>query len=253
MATLSRKAQKIFGGSLAAPSNIAVYGSLKAGSPSYSLDPDAIQTPAWLQAFNDALINAPGGNASPAKQDLAAVLYVITRQLAYLLQDGIPEWDATTVYALNSYCKVGGVQYISKTADNVGHDPTTDTNNWKTLASTLLGTQDGVSKAWVTFNGVTGAIYSAFNVSSVNRTAAGAWLVNFQTALPNANYAMVGSCGTPDGSVPIAGDNNHISGGTAGQTPTRTTTQCSVYSIQGSTGALEDSQLVSVCFFCTTP
>jgi hypothetical protein len=54
----------------------------------------------------------------------------------------------------------------------------------------------GISDAWVNFDGgrvnTAGTIYSSFNVSSVVRTAAGTYTVNFAIAMPNTNYAFVG-------------------------------------------------------------
>lgn len=255
MSKITRALQKIFGGSLAAPSNIAKFGSLKAGSPGYSLDPAEIQTANWLQGFGGALINAPGGLASPALQDMNAVLYVLSRQLAYVFQAGLPEWDASTTYYIGSWAQVAGVAYISKTDDNTGN-PVTDTNNWQTLASTLLGTQDGVCKAWVCFDGSGGlgaqTMFSSSNVASVTKTATGSYEINFNTALPNNAYAFSGSCGTPNGYSPIDGDNNLIAGGVPGRTSYRTTTKLSVFAVQGSTGALEDSRCISVMVFCTS-
>ena len=58
----------------------------------------------------------------------------------------------------------------------------------------VLATQNGmtgIAKAWVTFNGSTGAISKSFNVSSVTLNTAGAnWTINFTTAMPDANYAI---------------------------------------------------------------
>lgn len=59
----------------------------------------------------------------------------------------------------------------------------------------VLQTQNGMSgipKAWVNFNGVSGAsIRSAFNVSSITRNATGDYTVSFTTSMPNTNYATV--------------------------------------------------------------
>lgn len=49
------------------------------------------------------------------------------------------------------------------------------------------------ARAWVSFNGTTGAIYSAFNVSSVTRNGAGDYTVNFSSAMPDANYKVDGT------------------------------------------------------------
>jgi hypothetical protein len=60
-------------------------------------------------------------------------------------------------------------------------------------SSGVLATQNGmtgIAKAWVFFNGSTGALYgSCFNVSSVTRNGTGDYTVNFTTAMSNANYS----------------------------------------------------------------
>jgi hypothetical protein len=94
MSQLARKLQKIFGGLLAANGNIAEFGSLKAGVVGYSLDPDDIQTAAYLNGWADAVIN----NDAPPLEDMNALFYLLSYQLAYIFQAGIPEWDATTTY-----------------------------------------------------------------------------------------------------------------------------------------------------------
>ena len=53
---------------------------------------------------------------------------------------------------------------------------------------------NGTAKAWVNFNGTgTVAIRRAFNVSSITDNTVGDYTVNFTTAMPDANYAGVGS------------------------------------------------------------
>jgi len=51
-------------------------------------------------------------------------------------------------------------------------------------------------KAWVNFDGTTATpstIRASFNVSSVTRNATGEYTINFTTAMPDTNYAMIGS------------------------------------------------------------
>ena len=50
----------------------------------------------------------------------------------------------------------------------------------------------GIAKAWVNFNGTSGAINGSFNVSSITRNGAGDYTVNFTTAMPSANYVCAG-------------------------------------------------------------
>lgn len=50
-------------------------------------------------------------------------------------------------------------------------------------------------RAWVNFNGTgTVAIRASGNVSSITDNGSGNYTVNFNTALPDANYAVVGAC-----------------------------------------------------------
>lgn len=51
------------------------------------------------------------------------------------------------------------------------------------------------AKAWVNFNGSTGAIRDQLNVASITKNGTGDYLVNFTSALSNANYAVVATAG----------------------------------------------------------
>lgn len=246
MSAIPRKTQQIFGGSLSPAGNIAKFGSLAASSPAYSGDLAQIQTPAWLNGLAAALINAPGGLASPALEDLNAVLYLITTQLAYIFQDGMSEWDSATTYQIDSFVKVGGAVFISKTANNL-NNLVSDTNNWKTLASTLNNSQ-GIAKAWVTFDGRTGVITDSFNVSSVSRTAVGCYIVNFAQNMANAYYAFSGSVGS-GGAGFSNGDDNMITGGAPGKTSVKSASQCSVFCYDRGDTATQDGTSISVIFF----
>lgn len=71
-------------------------------------------------------------------------------------------------------------------------------------SSGVLATQNGMSgiaKAWVSFNpssGSSAVIRGSFNVSSVTYLASGNYQVNYTTAMPNANYAVVAGGGKQD-------------------------------------------------------
>lgn len=49
-------------------------------------------------------------------------------------------------------------------------------------------------RAWGTFQGASGTIDASYNVSSVTRNSTGDYTINYTNAMPNANYAWVGSC-----------------------------------------------------------
>lgn len=247
MAAIPRKTQQVFAGALTAPGNIAKYGSLAASAPAYSSDLAQIQTAAWLQGLLAALINAPGGLASPALEDFNGIFYVITTQLAYILQTGIGEWDAGTDYQTNSFCKVGSVVYVSK-VDNNSNNLVTDTNFWKTYASTLNNAR-GIAKAWVTFDGRTGAILDSFNVASVNRTAVGCYQVNFIENMANAFYSFAGSCGPQGGTGFTGADDNYITGGAPGKVSNKGISGFSVFCYDRVDTATQDSSSISIIVF----
>ena len=93
-------------------------------------------------------------------------------------------------------------------------------------SSGVLATQNGmtgIAKAWVYFqggsNGTTaGTINASFNVSSVTVTSTGLYVINYTTALPSANQAVMVSSSANFGSaipVPIAYDNGGSSATTS--------------------------------------
>ena len=130
MAEIERKVQKVFGGNLSPSGNIAVYGSKLAGSVAYSDNLDTIQNNSWLVG----LLGAISPNKAPYVQDLNAIFYVLSKQLAYIFQAGIPEWNSDTEYfAGKSIVRYNGVVYIA-IANSTNQTPT-NTSYWKPLIS----------------------------------------------------------------------------------------------------------------------
>jgi hypothetical protein len=74
----------------------------------------------------------------------------------------------------------------TSTIQNDTSSPPTFRNN-----SVEIGT---LCRAWVNFNGTgTVAIRASFNVSSITDNGTGDYTINFTTAMPDANYSLVGS------------------------------------------------------------
>ena len=97
-------------------------------------------------------------------------------------------------------------------------------------------------KAWVNFNGTgTVAIRASFNVSSITDNGTGDYTVNFTTALPDANYAAVGTCRYTSPSS----QNMFVQ--EAGVSPLRTTSAIKIETKISSQG--EDSDVVNVAIF----
>lgn len=127
MAKITRKTQKIFGGN---SSNNAQYGSAREGTFVLDNDPDVIQAlPAWESGINAATIS---GEKLPALEENQGVHYVQTRQIAYVLQEGVPEYDTGTEYHQNSLVKESGTVKIYKSlTDNNSGNPLADPISWK--------------------------------------------------------------------------------------------------------------------------
>lgn len=125
MAKLQRKSAKLFAeNATAAAGGLAQFGSLAAGTPNYSTDPDVIQAlPAYGNGWSDAVL----GTKSPALEDRNALDYLLSYQQAYIMQHGVPEWLDTETYYKNSYVvdSNGQLRY-SLTDNNTGNDPTDD-------------------------------------------------------------------------------------------------------------------------------
>ena len=138
MTKITRKIAKLFGSS-AGVDDIAVYGSLAASAPAYSTDPTVIQS---LSNFLTGWFGASIGANSPAEEDMNALFFVLFYQIAYIMQAGMAEYDATTTYYTGSYCQSGGVLYQSLTDNNLGNSLSNPTY-WElgiTAASIASGT-----------------------------------------------------------------------------------------------------------------
>ena len=129
MAKITRATQKIFGDN-APGTQITAFGTAMTNNPVFTKDPALLQTAASLDGW-EAAIEA---DKAPFEEDTNGLCYLITRQLAYLFQQGISEWDSGTTYYTNSLCTVidDGILAIKRslTDNNTGNNPTSDTVNW---------------------------------------------------------------------------------------------------------------------------
>lgn len=125
MPKLARKSAKLFAENASAQAGgIAQFGSLAAGTPNYSKDPDVIQ---GLSQYSDGWSSACLGTKSPALEDRNALDYLLSYQQAYIMQHGVPEWLSTETYYEHSYVvDSNGELRVSVIDNNTGHDPTLD-------------------------------------------------------------------------------------------------------------------------------
>jgi hypothetical protein len=101
------------------------------------------------------------------------------------------------------------------------------------------------ARAWVNFNGTgTVAIRESGNVSSITDNGAGDYTVNFTTATPDANYALVGSCGQSPADRRIYSVGVRLS---VAQTTTSCRVLC-VYRIFNDSGGAVDNEQIQLAF-----
>lgn len=95
MARIARKTLKQFGVTGPA-SSFGQFGSKRAGLPQTSQNPTVLQQlGAWLTGWQDAVV---ASNKAAYLEDMNGWCFVHSYMVAYLLQQGIPEWDTDTVY-----------------------------------------------------------------------------------------------------------------------------------------------------------
>lgn len=129
MARLTRVHQKVFASNA---SNNGVFGSLQAGNPQTSNDVATLQS---LSAFENGWDDAiEQGDKLPPLEEFQGIQYGISYQQAYMLQEGIAEWDASTPYYKGSLTKtISGTSfklYCSLQDNNTNH-VVTNTTYWK--------------------------------------------------------------------------------------------------------------------------
>lgn len=127
---LPRVLQNIFGENAMQGNKIAQFGSVIAGAPLYTGDIEEIQA---LQYWKNGWVGATiSDKRYPTSEETTGINKVVTQQLKYLFQKGIPEWLDTEDYYENSFCQRQGVIYRSVTNNNINNDPLTDSgSNWQ--------------------------------------------------------------------------------------------------------------------------
>lgn len=196
MPRITRKQQKVFAVNA---SNNGVFGSLQAQDPVYSQDPDAIQSrTAYGEGWNSATYSA---EKLPPLEEFQGLQYLFSRQLAYLMQDGVPEWDTNTTYYKGSLVKTiqqdGSFILYASLIDNNQGNAVTDTTKW-VITNTSTNFHQGIPNwradviysagDWVkALNGNQWAIFESTQNNNLNNqvTDAGYWQIRpFSAKLP---------------------------------------------------------------------
>lgn len=181
MARITRKQQKIFAESA---TNNGVFGSLQGNDPTISSDPDAIQgRAAYSNGWNDATYSA---ELLPPLEEFQALQYLFSRQIAYVMQEGIPEWDTNTTYYKGALVKKiqsdGSFILYASLIDNNTGNLVTDTTKWQ-ITNTSTNFHQGIP------NWRADVIYSEGDwVKSYNSSTG--WTIYESTANNNLNNAV---------------------------------------------------------------
>ena len=129
--SLTRQTQKVFAGNANA-NQLAVFGSMKTGTPVYSTSLSTLQSTDYTKGWSEALLN----DKAPYMEEMNAVQYGLSYQIAYLLQEGVGAYDANTNYSDTSIVKSieNGKLYLyrSLSDDNIGH-ALSNTTYWQKI------------------------------------------------------------------------------------------------------------------------
>lgn len=159
---LPRVLQNIFGANATANTKtIAQFGSVIAGNPLFTGDIEEIQA---LQYWRNGWVGATiSDKRYPTSEETTGINKVVTQQLAYLFQKGMPEWLDNETYFNGSFCQVKGVIYKSVKDKNINNNPVTDSGeNWQIFRTSASETELENLMPYVQ-NGVIGSSLSLTN------------------------------------------------------------------------------------------
>lgn len=136
MAKILRATQQIFAQN-AGSQMVTAFGTAMTDSPTYTTDVATIQNANFLSGWASAV----QADKAPYEEDTNGLFYAITKQLAYLFQQGIPEYDANTEYNSTSIVQAmqdGKLVLKRSLIDNNIGNPVTDANSWGDFFSSSI-------------------------------------------------------------------------------------------------------------------
>jgi hypothetical protein len=114
--------------------------------------------------------------------------------VGFLSTNGTGGWAETTLPGSNT--TTSGIVQLASDAEAVAGAVSTKAVTPTSLRAGLNATGSApvyACRAWVNFNGSTGAIRASGNVSSITKNGTGDYTINFTTAMQDANYAIIGT------------------------------------------------------------
>ena len=127
MSKITRIYHRIFG-STSTTTQMAAFGSYKNSAVQMTTDASTVASlPNWLVGMAEGVVN----RNAPIIEELNGVLHHSSRQIAYLLQSGVAEYDASTTYYTDGFVVHDSLLYQSIRDNHVGYDPTTSATTWQ--------------------------------------------------------------------------------------------------------------------------
>jgi hypothetical protein len=202
MAKLPRVFQNIFGSN--APSGDTVggiiqFGSFAAGSTNPTTNLTTIQS---LAAFANGWLSAVIGQNGPTIEDMNALWFLITSQMAYQFQAGIPEWETNTIYYTGSLVMSAGTIYKSLQDANQGN-ALSNASYWATLGGSIATPSSTYSVAATDDIVLASPTSASFAVTLPAVSASYGRKITIKNKLTNGNSVTITAAGsdTIDGSA----------------------------------------------------
>src|ERR1700743_245726 len=127
----------------------SVFGSLVNGTPTTAtnvgIGTNGVQS--LSGSIQGGWATAVVGTNSFAIEDFNALWWLVTYQLAYLLERGVAEWDSNTTYSAGDIVRDNistGLAYVSLVNSNIGN-PVTDGVHWFTVPQPGLCTNNAAN------------------------------------------------------------------------------------------------------------
>lgn len=189
--------------------NVATLNSVTVGTVNSSFDTNVL--------FVDATNNKVGiGTSSPSNPlDVVSDSGAAAMTMRGRSSDNISTFRFTSNDAATTYGQIqsrSNGMWVNAVANIPLQFFTNDTERGRFDTSGNLQFNSGYGsvavaygcRAWISFNGSSGAINGSGNISSVSNNATGDWTINFSTSMPDGNYSIVGMVRSDNDGNPAA-------------------------------------------------
>ncbi len=168
--------------------NNGVYGSYQAGNPTYSNDPETIQSlPAWFTGWINATTS---GTLLPRLEEMQGVQKVLCEAIKENYREGVPEWIKGEEYYKNSivsYSPDGTFNlYYNTTGDYTDKAPDEDTVNWANLSSLFID-KKYLEENYINLNTISNCLLKSND--STGSSKYNAAYVNFGTTIASGDIS----------------------------------------------------------------